>query len=199
MHTDWHICPHYRIQSNQRMSADAHTPTPHLSLVENHASEPKAAERVVLSASSQLTAFVERSAHLGLDVTEAVRLGLERTLLLRDAQLLGFDVESARRLLVHAAAPARSARPLSSEEAARVRRLSVRRPVPPADTAEGLAVSVDQQVLTRARGAVPQNALHAGAVEEMLAWELAARLEGRRMGEWGLKALALRKAGRRAA
>jgi len=181
------------------MSVGAHTPTPHLSLVESHASQPNAAERIVLSPSSQLTSFIERAAQQGLDAPEAVRLGLERALLLLDAQFLDYDVESARRLLVQAAAAARPVQPLSGEEARRVRRLAARRPAPPADTAEGLTISVCQQILTRARRSLPENALHAGAVEEMLAWEIAAHLEGRSMGEWGLKALALRKAGRRVA
>jgi hypothetical protein len=181
------------------MSAGAHTPTPRLSLVYSHPSQQSEGERIMLSSSPQLTSFIERSAQLGLGAPEAVRLGLERALLLRDAQFLGYDVESASGLLLKAAAVARPAQPLSGEEARRVRRLSARRPASPADTAEGLTVSVYQQILTRARDVLPENALHAGAVEEMLAWEIAARLEGRPMGEWGLKTLALRKAGRRVA
>jgi hypothetical protein len=153
----------------------------------------------VLSPSSQLTDFIERAADLGLGAAEAVRLGLERALVLLDAQLLGFNVESARGLVAHAAAATRPAQPLSGAEAAHVRRLSARRPVPATDVSNGLTVSICQPILTRARGAVPETALHVAGVEEMLAWEIAARLEGRPMGEWALKALALRKAGRRAA
>jgi len=153
----------------------------------------------VLSPSPQLTSFIEAAARIGLGEAEAVCLGLERALLLRDVQLLGFDVESARKLLVAAAAAARPSRPLSGAEAAGVRELSARRPVVPVDTAQGLIVSISQRILSRARDTVPETALHAAGVEEMLAWELAARLEGRPMGEWGLKALALRKARRRAA
>lgn len=181
------------------MSANAHTPAPRLSLIEGDLHRPAAAERLVLAPSPQLTDFIAQAADLGLGATEAVRLGLERALLLRDGQFLGFDVESARRLLVCAAGAARPIQPLCGTEPAQVRHLSVRQPVPADDVTDGLTVSVRQQILTRARAHVPETALHAAGVEEMLAWEIAARLEGRPMGEWGLKVLALRKAGRRAA
>jgi hypothetical protein len=60
-----------------------------------------------------------------------------------------------------------------------------------------LVVSVSQRTLTRARHEVPESALHSGIVEEMIAWEIAARFEGRPLGEWAVMILATRIGHRR--
>lgn len=49
---------------------------------------------------------------------------------------------------------------------------------------------ISDELLTQVRDTVPETSLHPGAVAEMLAWERAARLEGRTMLEWSLKVLA---------
>lgn len=114
--------------------------------------------------------------------------------MVRDTQLVDLDVESARRLLRRAAATARPALPLASEEASYVRRLSAGRPVHVPPAGEPLDVELPPNLLTRARGTVPEISLNDGIVEEMVLWERAARMEGRSMSEWALKVLAARRA-----
>lgn len=176
------------------MSADARTSAPHLSLVraspDSERRPPSGRERLRLPPSARLTAFVSAAAEAGLDPSEAVRLGLERALALADAGVFPFDVEVARRRLRQAAREAHASRPLTPTQAAYVRTLSSARPRPTADGSGGLVVDLPDRVLTRARDDVAETALHAGAVPEMVAWEIAATLAGRTMGEWALLELA---------
>lgn len=175
------------------MSVHDRTPAAgrHLALV--HSVRTRAGngrERVVLGPSPRLTAFVETAARHGLGASGAVRLGIERALALADAELFGLDAGTARSLLSVAASKARPQRELAPAQAAYVRRLSASKPVEPADPSAGLRVRVPERVLTRARGTVHPSALRPEAVSEMLAWEIAATLEGRRLGEWALSILA---------
>lgn len=175
------------------MSARPHTSSRHLELVAaGRAQGGTRGERIVLPPSPRLAAFLERSAELGLEAADAVRLALERALALKDAQLFGVDVEAARRILRREARDARPAHPLSEPEAAYVRRLSLARPVRVSDPSAALVVPLSQRTLTRARRGVPESALHSGIVEEMIAWEIAARFEGRPLGEWAVMVLAMR-------
>lgn len=72
------------------------------------------------------------------------------------------------------------------EQAAYVRRLATRRPIPVLDVAAGLSVEVPGKILSRARGTISESSLREDVVDEMLAWEIAATLSARTMGEWAL-------------
>lgn len=146
--------------------------------------------RLVLPKSARLQAFVAEASAVGLDVADAVRLALERSLAIADASLFAIDVVTARRLLGGAARRARPERPLTPDHARYVRELTAARPRQPADVSDGLRVTVPERVLVRARGEVRQTALRPAAVAEMVAWEVAATLAGRTMGEWALATLA---------
>ncbi|HVY79066.1 MAG TPA: hypothetical protein VG898_11220 [Solirubrobacterales bacterium] len=126
------------------------------------------------------------AAAAGLDLPEAVSLGLQRALVLADAPAIGIDSEVARRRLRDAAADARPAFPLGDAEAARVRGLSFPTPVAPARLNAPVVVPVPPRTLVRARGNVPVSRLCSAAVPEMISWEVAALLAGRTMGEWAL-------------
>jgi hypothetical protein len=145
---------------------------------------------LVLPASPRLQAFVAESSAAGLDVVNAVRLALERSLAIMDASLFGVDVVTARRLLGGAARRARPERALTPTHAAYVRELTVTRPRQPTDVSDGLRVTIPERVLVRARGEVRQTALRPAVVGEMVAWEVAATFAGRTMGEWALATLA---------
>jgi len=140
--------------------------------------------------SQRLSDFLGAAAQAGLDATLAVRLALERALVLHDAEELRLDVERARRTLSRAAANARATRPLTPRQAGYVRRLYSSAPQAPVVVEGSLCVELPDELLTRARDTVPETVLHSEAVLEMLAWERAARLQGRTMLEWALKTLA---------
>lgn len=175
------------------MSAQAHTPGPHLRLLTDQA-RPTASERLTVPASPRLDRFLGAAARAGLSAPEAVRLGIEHALVVRDTQLGNLDVESARRLLRRAAAAARPSHPLTSDEAAYVRCLGAGRPVPAPPAGSMVATDLPPNLLTRANGTVTEVALHEGIVEEMIGWELAARMEARSMSEWALKVLFAQRA-----
>jgi hypothetical protein len=153
-------------------------------------SRPPGPEGFRLAPSPRLAGFVEAAARTGLEAPDAVRLGLERALVLADAARLGFGVEAARGLLDRAAARVRPRQPLPAVQARYVRALTVPRPVPAVDVSDGLAVTVPDRLSIRAAGHVRPVDLHPAAVPEMVAWETAAALEGRTMGEWALAVLA---------
>jgi hypothetical protein len=153
-------------------------------------------EQLRLPASPRLTRFLETAARVGLDAPLAVRLALERALVLRDAQEFRMDVERIRRALSRAAAEARAVRPLGARQATYVRGLFRECPRSSVVVGESLSVAISDNLLTQVRDAVPETALHQGVVGEMLAWERAAALEGRTMMEWALKTLAALIAGR---
>jgi hypothetical protein len=148
-------------------------------------------EGVFLPPSPRLEEFLAAAIAEGLEPAEATRLGLERFFALADVTPLGLNTGTSRRLLGEAAARARPSHPPAPREAARVRALGMRRPVPAVDASAGLKVAVPDRLLTRIGDRVPARALHASFVPEMVRWELAAALEGRTMGEWVLRTLAV--------
>lgn len=164
--------------------------SPHLRLVEA-AETTSGDERVLLLARSpRLDRFVAASAATGLGVAEAVCLALKHALALQDATAFGLDADTARRLLNRAAAGARPSRPLGATEAAYLRRLSRRKAETPPVLPETLKVKLDERTATRVRESLTEASIRAAVVEEMLAWEVAATLEGRTLGEWALHSLA---------
>lgn len=176
------------------MSARAHTENRRLRLVGSAQGSPEALERLMIPTSPRLDRFLQASARCGLSASEAVRLGVERALVVRDTQLADLDVESGRRILRQAATAARPSLPLPDEEAAYVRKLGAKRAVEAASPGEEIAVDLPPSLLARANGVVPETVLHEGVVEEMISWELAARMEARSMSEWALKVLLARSA-----
>jgi len=181
------------------MSGFAHTPSTPLRVVHGAADSGAGEEHLAIPPSPQLKEFLAHAASSGLKPHEAVRLGVERALVLRDSQLFDLDVESARGMLRRAAAEAQISREIPVQEAAYLRGLSVGRPAAPPRLREPLVVHLPAGLLIRAKGTVAEAALHRGAVGEMILWERAARLEGRSMSEWALKTLGLRRSGSRAA
>jgi hypothetical protein len=172
------------------MSGTSRKPEPHLQLIEN--SETTAGEERVLrlARSPRLDRFAATAAAAGLEVAEAVRLALAQALALEDARVFGLDADTARRLLNRAAAGARAARPLGEGEAAYLRRLTSRTPKPVLALPPNLEVELDERTSTRVRGALTEAAIRPAVVEEMIAWEIAATLDGRTLGEWALHRLA---------
>lgn len=166
------------------------SPAPALPLRQLGPRRPSRSEGVALQPSPSLSAFAEAAATAGLGLPEAVALGLERALVLHDATAIGFDSEIARRRLSAAAAQARPTIPLGDADAARVRALGLPQPVAPPDLTAPCVVRVPPRTLARARGRVSADDLQPLAVREMVAWETAATLAGRTMGEWALLVLA---------
>jgi hypothetical protein len=167
---------------------------PHLQLI--HSAPDVAAHRasaynsLTLPTTPALKSFLRHSAALGLDPTDALRLAIERELVLADADSLGVDRHAARHMLCDMAARARVRRGLNTDEAAYIRSLSTGRAVHAPRLAGSLTVTLPQTLLSRAHGTVSTTALEHAAAPELVAWELAARLEGRTMGEWALLAFA---------
>lgn len=156
----------------------------HLSLVSSSESSG-GAEAVRLEPSNRLQNFVETAAQAGLAPAEAVEMAIERALALADGARLCGDIELARRRLSLAADAARPRRGTSPEQASRVRRLTTARSLEAADVGEGLVVPLPACRLSRAAD-VHESYIHADIVSEMVAWEVAAVLEGRTVGEWAL-------------
>lgn len=160
-------------------------PSPDTSL---HAGE----DHLHLEPTPRLRKFLAAAASAGLDAADAIRLALERALTLEDAcNAFPLDVESVRRELRQAAARSHPLRELTSTHAGYVRGLSTGRPRQADELDEGLVVALPDRVTTRARGQLTELALHEGVVAEMIAWEIAATLEGRTMCEWALSTLAV--------
>lgn len=134
--------------------------------------------------------FLEVSADAGLAASDAVRLALTRALVLADIGPFGFDVMAARHLLRTVAASARPRRPLAPEQASYARRLSMGRPTSAPSMTTDLSVCVPEMLLSRAEEKVRPATFSPEIVSEMVAWELAATLDGRTMGEWALTTLA---------
>jgi hypothetical protein len=175
------------------VSASSRTSGRHLKLVPSSSASTGAArfeERLLIPPSKRLREFVCSAAEAGLDAPDAVRLALERALALVDAAAFGLDMEAARGTLTHAAESAQASRPLTQAQAAYVRSLGKATARPPAPVEEGLVVTLPDRVLTPARDTVSESAFQAAVVPEMLAWEIAAALEGRTMCEWALRTLA---------
>src|SRR4029077_16004424 len=100
------------------MSGTTRTAQAHLSLVTGRGGAPRGPEELKLQPSQRLTHFIEAAAEAGLEAEDAVRLGVERALVLADAARLAGDVEAGRRALCHVASAARPHREISPLEAA---------------------------------------------------------------------------------
>jgi hypothetical protein len=175
------------------MSESTRTPA-HLQLVRPSPDTALRAgeDRLHLPPTPRLRKFLAAAASAGLEPTDAVRLALERALALEDAcDAFPLDVESARRELRRAGADSQPLRELTSAQAGYVRALSAGRARRVEELNEDLVVALPDRVTTRARGQLTELALHDGVVAEMIAWEIAATLEGRTMGEWALVTLAV--------
>lgn len=175
------------------MAGQTRTRDSNLRLVSNSSREPLP-ERLLIPPSDRLSRFAAAAANRGIDLEEAIRLAVERALALADGRAFGLDAEGTRRRLRRASAKVSARRPLSASESARVRRLNRALAVPPADVSEGAAVALPERLLTRGRGVLTASAIDAGALEEMVSWEIAAALEGRTLGEWALLALGEKRA-----
>jgi hypothetical protein len=168
--------------------------TPHLSLVNSSAASVRQTteDRLHLPPSRRLDRFIATAAARGLSPSDAVRLALERALVLVDAcEAFPLDVESARLALRRAAAATQPLRQLSNAQSSYVRALGVGRPQRVESHSDGLIVALPDRLITRARDTLTELALHEGAVAEMISWEIAATLEGRTMCEWALNVLAV--------
>lgn len=167
-------------------------PAGHLSLVppttETRKSRTK--PKLAIPPSRRLDAFAARSAEAGLTTAAAARLAIERALALADAPLFDLDAATARVLLRRAAARARPQQPLAAATAAYVRTLTATRATTPDDVARGLTVDVPDRLACRLHAGIPPTAFDAEAVPDLVAWEVAATLEGRTIGEWALEMLA---------
>jgi hypothetical protein len=170
------------------MSNLGHSP---LRLVTSAGPIPPLREGIRLPPSPRLDDFLAAAANEGLEPSEATRLAIERFFALADAAALGIGVEASRRLLDETAQRARPNHSPPTREASRVRELAIRRPVAQLSAGSGLEVAVPERLLTRIGKRIPARTLHAEFVPEMVRWELAAALEGRTMGEWALRTLAL--------
>jgi hypothetical protein len=147
---------------------------------------------VRLPPSPDLARFAVASAAAGLSTTDALRLALERALVLADVELFGIDRQAARYMLGAVACESRPYQALGSAQARYVRALSLRRAIRADDLSDGLTLVLAEHLLVRASRLARSTVLDDSAVEEMIAWQLAATLEGRTMGEWALKTLAAR-------
>ncbi|HTU78092.1 MAG TPA: hypothetical protein VMF09_04965 [Solirubrobacteraceae bacterium] len=170
--------------------ASASIRTPKLIPLEPGAPSSVRVEQICIPPSGRLTRFLDAAAQAGLDAPLAVQLALERAVVLKDGRDLRLDVERIRRTLGREARRARAARQLSGRQATYVRMLYREKPRQPCPAAGGLSVVIPDELLTQIRDTIPETVLHPRAVPEMLAWERAARLEGRTMLEWSLKVLA---------
>jgi hypothetical protein len=166
---------------------------PHLQLVRSNPDTPQrtAEDQLHLRQTPRLRKFLAAAAAAGLEPSDAVRLGLQRALVLEDAcDAFTIDVESARLELRQAAARTRPLRQLTPSQAVYVRTLSASQAKKPADFGPVVVVSLPDRVTTRVRDRLSELSLHEGVVAEMIAWEVAATLEGRTMCEWALSTLA---------
>jgi hypothetical protein len=163
--------------SQPRVPILAHSAAPH---------ETNGAEALYVPGSERLQHFVDAAAIAGLGPDDAIRLGVERGLVLLDLGRLGRGLNGTRRLLRTAAQEARPEMALAPATAAWVRLLSMARPVPAANVGEGIVVRLPDRLLCRASDGLDARSLRAEVVAEMVAWERAAALNGRTMGEWAL-------------
>jgi hypothetical protein len=170
------------------------SPSSHLQLVRGARDTPTRRNsppgRVTLPRTPELQHFLRATADRGLDSSQALRLAIERALVLIDIDGLLLERSFARRLLCSVAKRAGVHRPLPPERAVYLRRLIAARPLPERECPDTLTVQLPQELLARARGVVPLTALGEDAIAEMIAWEQAAVLDGRTMAEWSLLALA---------
>src|SRR5262249_38071341 len=127
-------------------------------------------EGIYVPGSERLQRFIDAAAATGLRPDDAIRLGIERGLVLIDLAPLGRWLGGSRKLLRAAALEARAKVALAPAMVAWVRHLSMGRAVPAADVAEGIAVQVPDRLLGRASEGLDTRVLRADVVEEMVAW-----------------------------
>jgi hypothetical protein len=147
-------------------------------------------EGLALPPTQEVQSFVDAAAGMGLTLAEAVRLGLERALLLAEATALGLDSEVARRKLCGDASKARPKLPLEGSEAKRLRSLIIPQPIAPPLITPQTVVPVPPRLFTRVRDRIPISDLRPAVVPEMITWEVAAILAAKTIEEWGLFVLA---------
>ena len=147
-------------------------------------------EGLALPPTEEIQRFVDAAAAAGLVLEDAVRLGLERGLLLAEAVSLEMDSEITRRKLCAAASSARPELPLGASEAKRLRSLIIPQPVVSRRIDRQTVVPVPSRLLTRVRGRIPVSVLRPTVVSESIAWEVAAILAAKTIEEWGLFVLA---------
>jgi hypothetical protein len=177
------------------MSVSSHTNGKRLQLVYVAESGGGAGsgERLRLLPTTGVERFLDAAAASGLDSETAVQLGVERFLVLIDASAYGLASSAARAHLNEAATRARAQLPLGPREAAELRRLNAARPLPSGRHRCELVVCLPERMLTRFHRYSASCRFDSEGVDEMLAWDIAARLEGRTMTEWALHVLAERQ------
>jgi hypothetical protein len=130
--------------------------------------------------------FLSVAAQHGLAPDDAIRLALEHYLALVDLQALRMEEGALRATLGAVATRARPSSSLGVADAARVRMLSLARPLPALELTDPLTFALPARLCTRLDGLISPELLDHRVVGEMIAWERAAILAGRTMGEWAL-------------
>jgi hypothetical protein len=142
------------------------------------------APELALRPTPHLRRFLATAAEYGLAPGEAVRLGLEHQMALEDLEVLRVERGALRAILAAMAARARPSRGLADADADRVRRLVLASPLPEPELTGTLTFALPPRLWTRLEGLLSPELLDYRAVGEMIAWERAAILTGRTMGEW---------------
>jgi hypothetical protein len=138
----------------------------------------------------KLKGFAVAADRAGMSVTDAVRLAIERDLVLTDASHFGLDAGGARYLLTKAARRTRPLNTLSAASAEYARSLRLRpRRRKLQQVHPSTRVAIPARLLTRAEGKIRLAAFDEAAIEEMVEWECAATLSGCTLAEWAFKAL----------
>jgi len=130
--------------------------------------------------------FLSVAAQYGLAPDDAVRLALEHHLALVDLQALRVEEGALRATLGAVATRTRPSSSLCTADAARVRRLTLGRPLSALELTDPLTFALPARLCTRLDGLLSPELLDHRVVGEMIAWERAAILAGRTMGEWAL-------------
>jgi len=144
------------------------------------------ATELALRPGPRVRRFLSVAAQYGLAPDDSVRLAVEHHLALEDLQALRIEEGALRAMLGAVAARARPSSSLDAADAVRARRLSLARPLPALELTDQLTFALPSRLCTRLDGILPSELLDHRAVREMIAWERAAILAGRTMGEWAL-------------
>jgi hypothetical protein len=142
----------------------------------------------------RIEAFLDAAERHGLPREQAVRLAVERELVLSDAEACSLPPDSARYLLNRLAEVARPDRALPPARADYVRRLRIAARRDSRSARVERDIELPDTLAVRVADGVRLGAFDADAVHEMIAWEAAAAMAGRTMTEWALKAFAVRRA-----
>jgi hypothetical protein len=132
------------------------------------------------AATPRLRALAAAAAALGVDLSLAVRVVIERELALGDLHALAVDPAP----LDGIARAAHVDRALDAASAAYVRRLSGGDGAEPRALGEQVTIGLPLRLSTRLSRAGALDALLGDAVGDALAWELAAVMQGRTISEW---------------